>query len=163
MNTENKVLSLVYTFFLGLLLAIFIGTGIATFYSAPTEPEYPDELEYFEREPTAEQMEAQRDFDKQRDDFYENSERPYNRNVSMIALGAAVALLAASIFLDNKKMAIISDGVMLGGFFTVLYSLMRGFAAQDSSYVFIVVTIGLGIALYLGYHRFVPKTEAKKK
>lgn len=44
---------------------------------------------------------------------------------------------------------------MLGGLFVLLYSLGRGFASENSKYVFVVVTVGLVTVLYLGYHRFV--------
>jgi hypothetical protein len=48
-----------------------------------------------------------------------------------------------------------ADGVMIGGLFVLLYSLGRGFASENSKYVFIVVTVGLVTVLYMGYHRFV--------
>jgi hypothetical protein len=64
--------------------------------------------------------------------------------------------------LEKKKVEVISDGVMLGGLFTLLYSLGRGFASQDSKYSFISITVGLMVVLYLGYHRFVrPKKLSK--
>jgi hypothetical protein len=55
----------------------------------------------------------------------------------------------------EDKIKIMADGVMLGGLFTLLYSLGRGFASESSKYVFAVTTMGLAIVLYLGYHRFV--------
>ena len=63
----------------------------------------------------------------------------------------------------EKKIKVIADGIMLGGLFSVLYSLGRSFASEDSKYTFVVVTIGLIVAIYLGYHRFIraPKTPGK--
>ncbi len=79
---------------------------------------------------------------------------PYNRNVSIITLSTAMVLLAASLAFE-KKIKIIADGVLLGGVFTLLYSLGRSFASGDTKYTFADVSIGLAVAIYLGYHRFV--------
>lgn len=84
-----------------------------------------------------------------------NTERiPYNRNVSVVALIAAVVLLALSLAYE-KKIRIIADGVMLGGLFSLVNSFGRGFVSENSQYVFLDVTIGLATVMYLGYHRFV--------
>ncbi len=39
------MLKFVYSFFLGLLLVIFVGMGVATFYESPKAPEYPRVLQ----------------------------------------------------------------------------------------------------------------------
>lgn len=153
---DNKILKLVYTFFLGLLLALFVGIGINTFYTPPVAPEYPTELNSsYNKEPTQEQIILERKFEKQMQTFEKEVMGPYSRNVSIIALTAAVLFLAASFVLEKKGVRVISDGVMLGGLFTLMYSLGRGFASQDSKYSFVAISIGLVIVLYLGYHRFV--------
>ncbi len=159
---DNKVLKLVYTFFLGVLLAIFIGVGIDTFYPGPQQPEYPTELYSYGEKMTAKQQEQQKEFDKAQRDF-EKAVQPYNRNVSIISLVAAVVLLGVSLYLEKRKVKIVADGIMLGGLFTLIYSLIRGFAAEDSKYVFVVVTVSLAVVLYLGYHRFVEPAEKKAK
>lgn len=155
---DNKALRLVYTFFLGLLLAIFIGVGINTFYVPPKAPEFETTQAYTEK-PTAEQNAKQQEYDRQFKDYLERS-KPYNQNVSMITLAGAVILLAISLGFE-KKIKIISDGVMLGGLFTLIYSLGRGFASENSKYVFAVVSVGLVIVLYLGYHKFVRTKKSK--
>jgi hypothetical protein len=157
MKDENKILRIVYTFFLGLLLAMFIGLGINTFYEGPKEPDYPIGIDaYTPKQLTEEQAKKQHDYEVAMAK-YNKEMQPYNRNVSIIALIAAVILLVISLIYE-KRINIISDGVLLGGLFTLLYSLIRGFASQNTKYVFIVVTIGLIVALYLGYHRFVKPT-----
>lgn len=150
---DNKALKLVYTFFLGLLLAIFIGVGVSTFYPGPKAVEWPAALNTLGKEPSKEQLAIQKDFDAKIEQYNKNM-KPYNRNISIIMLGAAVVFLAISL-LYEKKIKIIADGVMLGGLFTLLYSLGRGFASQDTKYTFLTVTVGLVLVLYLGYHRFV--------
>lgn len=154
---DNKILKIVYTFFLGLLLAIFVGVGINTFYEAPTTPKYPTELTQPTKERGPEQTAEQQAFDQKMDEYNDKS-RTYNRNVSIMTLIAAVAFLTVSL-LSEKKIRVIADGIMIGGLFTLLYSLGRGFASEDSKYTFIAVTIGLITALYLGYHRFVRQNQ----
>lgn len=161
MANDNKILKLVYTFFLGVLLAVFVGVATSTFYTSPVEPRFPIELNTYGKEPqlTDEQIALQKKWDQDMEQHNKDI-KPYNRNVSIITLGASVLLLTTSLILEKKKIKIIADGVMLGGLFTLLYSLGRGFAAEDSKYSFLAVSIGLVIVLYLGYHRFV-KTPTK--
>jgi len=147
------VIKLVYTFFVGLLLAIFVGVGISTFYESPKVPQWPTELNTLGREPTSEQVKLQRDFDKKTEQ-HNKVMKPYNRNVSIMTLVAAVAFLVISLAYE-KKIKIIADGIMLGGLFTLLYSIGRGFASEDSKYSFLTVTVGLIVVFYLGYHRFI--------
>lgn len=160
MADENKVLKIVYTFFLGLLLAIFVGVGINTFYEGPKPPEWPTSLSTPAKDPEAapsrdetQYYEAQQAYDK--------AIKPYNRNVSTIALSAAVILVVVSLVFE-KRIKIIADGVMLGGLFTLIYSIIRSFVSEDTKYIFVVVTVGLVLVLYLGYHRFV-RSQASKK
>lgn len=169
MKDDNKTIKLVYTFFLGLLLAIFIGVGISTFYVAPERAEYPTELNTYGNEMTEEQIIAQKAYEDQMQEFDKNDMGPYNRNVSIMTLTASIILLALSFLLEKKKIPVIADGFMLGGLFTLIYSLGRGFASQDTKYSFLVVTVGLVVVLYLGYHRFVrthtipTKTKTQKQ
>ena len=160
---DNKILKIVYTFFLGIILALFVGLGISTFYPAPTAPEYPRELSSYSKEPTieqtAEQQKNQQKFDDEQRSYSEKVQ-PYNRNVSIIALVTAVILVGLSLLFE-KFNKVIANGVMLGGLFTLLYSLGRGLASEDTKYTFIAATVGLLIALYLGYRRF--SYDADKK
>lgn len=160
---QNKILQLVYTLFLGVLIAIFVGVGINTFYAPPTGPTYPKELNVLMgKEPTSKQQELQLNWENESSKFDKEKMQPYNRNVSIMAISAAVALLVVSILFE-KKIKVMSDGVMLGGLFTLFYSIGRGFASQDNKYMFAMVSISLALVLLLGYHRFVkPKSTAVK-
>mgnify|MGYP001564323549 CR=1 FL=1 len=146
-----------YALFLGLFLAVFIGVGIATFYLAPTPPEYPTVLS----RPTPSNPDKQFDeetrlsqekFDVDQKAFQQVESR-YNRNVSTIVIAFAVLFLAISLIFE-AKIAIIADGLLLGGIFTLLYGIMRGFMTDQMTYRFIVTTVGLIVALILGYIKF---------
>lgn len=153
MKENNTILGLVYTFFLGLMLAIFVGVGINTFYPGPKAPEFPIVLNTLSKEPTSQELAIQRAFDFKMEQHNKDM-RPYNRNVSILTLAAAVIFLAISLIYE-KRIKIIADGVLLGGLFTLIYSIGRGFASENSKYMFIMITFGLAIVVYLGYHRFV--------
>lgn len=158
---DNKILKLVYTFFVGLLITLFIGVGISTFYPSPTGPEYPVAAETYGREPTEKEVQAQKEFEERRIQYEKNELQPYNRNVSIILIVAAVILLTLSIVFENK-IKVISDGVMLGGLFTLIYGIGRGFASQNTKYVFVIITVSLASVLYLGYKRFVKSKDKVK-
>lgn len=156
---DNKILSIVYTFFLGLMLALFVGLGISTFYPSPKAPEYPITLETKAID-TPEQRQKDEEFSKQMRE-YDSDMQTYNRNVSIISLVSAVVLLAISLAFERRN-AVVANGVLLGGLFTLLYSVGRGFVSRDSKITFVVVAIGLATALYLGYRRFARTNEPPK-
>jgi hypothetical protein len=159
------IVKFIYTIFLGILVALFIGLGIDTFYPAPEGPEYPVEL----RSATPEENKSA-EFDQIRD-RYEQEQQQYqekldehNKNVSIIAIASSILLLVVSlVFLNQIK--IIADGVLLGGVFTTIYSIIRGLMTDISQFRFLIVTVGLIIALVLGYIKFIKsgKKEEKKK
>lgn len=156
------MLKIAYSFFLGILLAVFTGVGIAAFYSQPAMPKWPVELNIVNKEQTPDQQKLQKDFDAKQE-VWNQKMKPYNRNVSIAALAIAVLFVAASLLFE-RKIKVLADGVMLGGVFTLLYSMGRGFASQDSKYSFVVSAIGLAVAFALGYMRFIrPEQQAKAK
>lgn len=155
------MLKVIYAFFLGILLAVFVGVGIAAFYSQPKGPEWPTELNIMNKEPTSDQLQLQKDFDAKQK-VWEEKMKPYNRNVSIMAISAAIFFVAIGLVFE-RRIDILANGAMLGGVFTLLYSMGRGFAAQDSKYSFLVTSIGLAIALGLGYMRFIRPGHSQKK
>lgn len=157
----------VYIVFLGLILATFVGVGIAAFYKGPKYPETPAALKY-ERPytdfqsgtPSAEYIRNQEAFDAKSKQFQADNDT-YNRYVSMIALSFAILMLVVSLVFF-KKITIIADGVLLGGVLTLGYSIVRGFNTNDDIYRFLVVGAGLVTAMLLGYLKFV-QPQGKKK
>jgi len=155
------VLKIVYTFFIGVLLAIFVGVGIAAFYPEPKHPETPTLLRLYKlptdpsRDPaiSAQLQKEQEAFDEVSKTYEEKMEK-YNRNVSIIALVAAILILIISLMLF-RKLLVIADGLLLGGVVTLLYSVVRVFGSGDDKLRFLIVSVGLGISLILGYLKFV--------
>lgn len=149
----------IYIFFIGVLLATFIGVGVAAFYEAPKRPEYPMRQEFVDGKcsPTAEEIQYEQD---QRQ--YMEQNKTYSRNVSIITLIFSVVILVVSLTIF-AKLPLISDGLLLGGLFTQLYSIMRGFESEDNKFRFIAVSVGLITSLTIGYLKFVKANLAHKK
>ena len=150
----------IYTLFLALIIALFVGFGIDAFYPEPKTPQYPVELQSFKEtcSATPEQKLAQEKYD-QESRVYQETMKPYNRNVSIISLIAAILILVLSLTL-LAKIKMIADGILLGGVFTTLYSIARGLMSESSQFRFVIITIGLIIALILGYIKFIrPEDE----
>ncbi|HEY5667792.1 MAG TPA: hypothetical protein VIR03_01370 [Candidatus Saccharimonadales bacterium] len=162
---DNIILRLVYTFFVGILLAFFVGVGISTFYEAPKAPAYPSELNYAKTNITEQQKTVQKAYDE-KNQQHQASRKLYSRNVSIMALVAAVLLFIISVALE-RKISVLADGMMLGGVFTLLYSIGRGVASENNKYLFVAVTVGLVAALILGYCHFAtpekPRTAKTKR
>lgn len=136
---KQEPIAVIYTLFLGLILAIFVGFGISAFYKSATSYSY--ETGY---------------------GAYDSSLGIYNLNVSVIALVASVLLLMIGLIFENYIHAI-SDGFLLGGLFTLIYSMVRGMTVNDSGLVFIIATVGLVAVLYLGYHKFLRTQSLQSK
>jgi len=58
------------------------------------------------------------------------------------------------------KIKMIADGILLGGVFTTAYGIIRGFMSDSSQFRFLVVTMGLLIALILGYVKFIRPSKS---
>lgn len=152
-----------YTLFLSLLIVLFVGLGISAFYPGPKAPRYPVELDQVKPgcEETIEQQTLRKEFNQAQEKFMEESQ-PYNRNVSIISLVASIIILVLSLTLLTK-IKMIADGMLLGGVFATLYSIIRGLMSEDSRFRFLIVTVGLIIAFVLGYIKFIrPKKNLQQ-
>ena len=148
----------IYTLFLALLVALFVGLGIDSFYHNPEYPKYPSPapIKQVGCEQNIEQQKIDETF-TQLQDKYTKELKQYNQNVSLTSLIASIVILIISLtFIAKIKM--IADGILLGGVFTTMYSIIRGFMGDNSQFRFLIVTIGLIIALVLGYIKFI-KTQ----
>jgi len=153
------MLKSIYTLFLALLIALFVGLGIDSFYHGPESPKYPSlpiSAKQVGCEQTIEQQRIDKEFSKMQDDYTKELKK-YNQNVSLLSLIASIIILVVSLtFIAKIKM--IADGILLGGVLTTMYSIIRGIMSDSSQFRFLIVTVGLIIALVLGYVKFI-KTQ----
>lgn len=162
------MIKFVYTLFVGILLAALVGVGIAAFYPGPKTPEpslsmkYGQPCETLKDETASQQVrQEQEEFDKKMVAFQEQNKK-YSRNTSIIAIIAAILILIISLTLF-KKILIIADGLLLGGVLTLAYGIIMGFGSGDNIFRFFVVCVGLIVSLFLGYIKFIKPTPSKRK
>jgi hypothetical protein len=150
----------IYTFFVALFLAIFVGLGIAVFYQAPTPPQAPVSLSDPAKDGSAQQSDM--DAYNKKQQAYDKAVQRYDRNVSLVVLVFAIVLLVVALVLP-KSVSTIADGILLGGIFTLLYGVGRGMTVDNNKYRFLVSAIGLAVTLILGYIKFGKQQPAAKR
>jgi predicted histidine transporter YuiF (NhaC family) len=158
-QTTSILLRVIYTVFLALLISLFFGLGVAAFYPRPKAPEYTPVMKEIDSKTVEAQNEQDLKYQQEQSD-YQTVRKQYDRNVSMITLGLAVLAQIVSLLFLNKIL-IISDGLMLGGVFTLVYSIILGFSTEDARYRFVIVSVGLLITLGLGYIKFIKPNQEK--
>lgn len=166
-------LQTIFGFFLGLMVTSFIGVGVYTFYPPPDRA-FRDHIVSLNRQqqeiraskaPTeltdadrARMQELQREIDRLQDQ--QNAEgRVWGRQTSIILIAFATLAMAVSL-IKAVQLPVISNGLLLGGVFTMIYGVGWIIATDTSTVRFFVMTAALAITLGLGYVRFVRQREA---
>lgn len=157
----------IFSFFLGLMLTAFVGVGVYTFHPPPEQfdsqirelgrreqairtSKRPDEL-------TAADRDQIQEIDRQRNtlvDAAAEARKPWGRSTSVILIVFATLAMAVSL-VRADQLPVISNGLLLGGLFTMLYGVGWTVATDTSITRFVVMTAALVITLGLGYVRFV--------
>lgn len=171
-DRQRTALQTIFSFFLGLMVTAFIGVGVYTFYP-PADEQYSDELNTLyeqraavsgdksESELTAVERARARQLDA-RIDKLENQQKAerevWGRNTSIILITFATFVMAVSL-VRADQLRVISNGLLLGGLFTMLYGTGWVIATGTSQARFWVMTAALLITLGLGYAKFVRSRE----
>ncbi len=134
----EKSLRVLYSIGLGIIIVLFVGLGIATFYPAP-------ELSSLANLDTAARQAVI--------DAHQSALHDYNRNVTIAALASALVILGASIWTESRK-PLFAGGFLIGGLLTLIYGLMRGLTSGVTAVAFFSVAVGLFVVVYLGHQRF---------
>lgn len=157
----------IFSFFLGLMLVAFAGVGVYTFYPPPDEfntqiRELNRREEMIRDSRPADQLTEEdraqiREVNQERyalQDARREAERPWGRTTSIILMVTATLAMAVSL-IRAGELPVISNGLLLGGVFTMLYGVGWIIATDVSKARFVVMAIALVITLALGYLRFV--------
>lgn len=136
----NELLQVIYAFFLGLVVLAFVGIGLNTFYP---QPPYPDNAVGPVYDAYTKQVDA------------------WQINTSIVLLVAATAVLAVSL-VRGPWPPVISNGMLLGGIFTMVYAVGMSVSAQSSLLRFAVATAALAITVAAGYLSFKALTRAPR-
>ena len=143
------MLRLIFTLFVGAIVALFIGFGIHTFDPPPTAPDLGGiELK---QNPSDAEVAAISAAQK----IYQAQSERYSREVSLMSMGAAVLLLGGSLLLERRN-PVMANGILLGGLFMLFDVVGRVFASSDTTALFVALGVALGIVLLLGFRRFRP-------
>lgn len=135
----EKSLRVLYAIGLGIIIALFVGLAIATFYPAPELAPFASDMSGVAREAAK--------------DAHKAAMQDYNRDVTVIALISAILILGASIWSEARN-TVFAGGFLIGGLLTLLYGLMRGLTSGVTAVAFFSVTVGLVVVIYLGHQRF---------
>ena len=171
---ENTGLQIIFSIFLGLMVAAFIGVGVYTFYPPP-DRDYQKQIQELYRqqediqtykEPSklsvAEQKKLQEIQDQIRalEDKHASQREVWGRNTSIVLITLATIVMSISL-IRADQLPVISNGLLLGGVFTMIYGVGFIIATGTSYARFAVMTVALVITLVLGWVRFVRVKQAK--
>lgn len=157
----------IFSFFLGLMLTAFVGVGVYTFHPPPEQ--FNDQIRDLTRreqairnsrspnELTSADREQIQEIHRQRNELIDAAAAariPWGRSTSVILIVFATLAMAVSL-VRADQLPVISNGLLLGGVFTMLYGVGWIIATDTSITRFLVMTVALVITLGLGYVRFV--------
>jgi uncharacterized protein HemX len=172
-DRQRNALQTIFSFFLGLMVTAFIGVGVYTFYPPPEE-RFQDELQTLYRQQediqgfkdqaqltAAERARLTEITEKIRkiEDQQAASREVWGRNTSIVLIAFATIVMSVSL-IRADQLRVISNGLLLGGLFTMLYGTGWVIATGTSQARFWVMTFALVITLGLGYLKFVRSREA---
>jgi len=167
-NRQRPALQLIFAFFLGLMVTAFIGVGVYTFYP-PGADQASDEIRELRRDQEdirdSRSNEALTQEDRDRLSGLEDEIRAHQdvqrehqsswAGVTSIILIVLATLVMGISLVRADQLPVISNGLLLGGVFTMLYGTGWVIASGDSRMRFWVMTLALVITLVLGWVRFV--------
>jgi uncharacterized protein HemX len=173
------VLQAIFTVFLGLMITAVVGVGVYTFHPNPAaDTQEQVQALYQERErlqgcasiqgcvPLEQLSEAERAeldaIDAQVLELQQAADaqrEAWSQSTSVILIVIATALMAVALLLGDS-VTVLSNGILLGGLFTMLYGVGWGLASGNSLTRFLVLVAALAVSLGLGYLKFVrPRRE----
>ena len=167
--TWSTGLQTIFSIFLGLMLTVFFGIGVYTFHPPPTQ--FADQIKELNRqeqiikttkkasELTSSDRDQLEEIALKRRELMiaaEEARKPWCLSTSIILIIFSTLTLVVSL-VRAVHLQVVSNGLLLGGVFTMLYGI--GWIAFSGTSIirFLVMTAALIITLILGYVRFVRK------
>jgi hypothetical protein len=170
MDRQHYALQTIFSFFLGLMVVAFIGVGVNTFYPSPAEHLQPQLQALFDQQNVlqaggktltpAEQTQAEA-LQKQINELQSQqqvAEKSWGLNTSIILVVFATLVMGVSL-IRAEQLRVLSNGLLLGGLFTMIYGLGWTIASSTSNTRFFVVLFALAVTIGLGYLKFVRLRE----
>jgi hypothetical protein len=173
-DRQRDALQTIFSFFVGLMVLAFIGVGVNTFYEFP-EQTYSDQEQKLFREqqnvnPKSDPStltpaeKAQNDRIQSEIDALqkkrEAARQVWARNTSIVLVLFATLVMGISL-IRSEQLRVLSNGLLLGGLFTMLYGTGWVVLSGSSWARFLVVLFALAITIGLGYLKFVRGRKAE--
>lgn len=176
-DRQQYALQTIFSFFLGLMVVAVVGIGVNTFYEAPDQ-QHQERLNELNREreelyrgnegaekgvdqlSPADQRRVD-EIDKETSDIYAEIEdlRPaWARNTSIVLIIFATVVMGVSL-VRSDQLRVISNGLLLGGLFTMVYGVGMAIFSGESVARFAVIVFALLVTVGLGYLKFVRGRE----
>ena len=175
-NIGRGVLQAIFAVFLGLMITAVVGVGVYTFHPNPGDETQdqvqalyderaaidgcsgpnPGECRSWDQLTTAEKARAKA-IDAQITTLQRAAEEKssqWRMSTSVILIVLATMLMAVALALGDTG-SVLSNGILLGGLFTMLYGVGWGLASGNSVTRFLVLVAALAVSLALGYLKFV--------
>jgi len=167
-DRQHQALQTIFSFFLGLMVLAFVGVGVNTFYPSPGEKYSKERQELSRRQRTLDRKAAPGEFTVEeqaqldsltlaQDKLRESQQaemKDWARVTSIILVIFATVVLIVSLGL-SEQLRVISNGLLLGGLFTLLYGVGWVIFSGNSVARFWVIVFALLVAIGLGYVKFV--------
>jgi hypothetical protein len=169
---RSSGLQTIFSFFLGLMVTAFVGVGVYTFHAPDKEPQRQMQ-ELSRREQairnskaadalTVEDRAQMQQLTDQRNRIADASQAGFEtwaRSTSIILITLATLAMVVSL-VRPERLPVISNGLLMGGLFTMVYGVGWIVAAGSSMTRFVVMTLAFVVTLALGYVRFVRRRAA---
>jgi len=167
-DRQHYALQTIFSFFLGLMVLAFVGVGVNTFYPQPAETnqkamqDLSRKMEALNTKSSNRTMTATETAELTRLQNQQNAlqdkidalMKTWARNTSIILVLFATLVMVISLMLSDQ-LRVISNGLLLGGLFTMVYGVGWVIFSGNSTARFFVILFALAMTLGLGYVKFV--------
>ena len=175
-DRQHFALQTIFSFFLGLMVLAFIGVGVNTFYPSPATQQEKALQEISRKIDAANMVNQNKSLDataqlvmqrleNQRNalqDKIDAAMKDWARTTSIILVLFATLVMGISL-IRSEQLKVISNGLLLGGLFTMVYGVGWVIFSGNSVARFWVIAFALLVTIGLGYVKFVRGRSAKSE
>ena len=165
---QHYALQTIFSFFLGLMVLAFVGVGVNTFYPSPSDQHQAEQQNIQQQinelnvksngRSLDATLQAQMDKLTARQTALQNTTdaemKGWARITSIVLVIFATLVMSISL-VRSDQLRVLSNGLLLGGLFTMLYGTGWVIFSGNSTARFVVVAFALLVAIGLGYLKFV--------
>jgi hypothetical protein len=167
-DRQNHALQTIFSFFLGLMVLALIGVGVNTFYQSPAETyskqqqDLSRQMEVINLKGSPDTLSASDRVELVRLQTEQNALQDkitaamqvWGGNTSIILVIFATIVMSISL-VRSEQLRVISNGLLLGGLFTMIYGVGWVIFSGTSTSRFFVIVFALVVTVGLGYLKFV--------